>query len=56
MNQPLFGFRFQLKTTTYKAYTTVATSPKSSVIKRTKKESDPEANTNSGKNLSKQNS
>jgi hypothetical protein len=27
MNQP-FWFRFQLKTTTYKAYTTVATSPK----------------------------
>jgi hypothetical protein len=29
---------------------------KSSVIKRTKKESDQEANTNSGRNLSKQNS
>jgi hypothetical protein len=37
MNQPPFCFRFQLKTTTYKAYTTVATSQKSSVIKKLKK-------------------
>jgi hypothetical protein len=28
VNQPFFWFRFQLKNTTYKAYTTVATSPK----------------------------
>jgi hypothetical protein len=32
---------------------TVATSSKSSVIKRTKKERDQEANANSGRNLSK---
>jgi hypothetical protein len=54
VNQP-FWFSFKLKYTTCKAYTTVATSSKSSVIKRTQKESDREANTNSGRNLSKQN-
>jgi hypothetical protein len=35
---------------------TVGTSSKSSMIKRTKKERDQEANANSGRNLSKQNS
>jgi hypothetical protein len=34
---------------------TAATSSKSSVIKRTQKERDQEANANSGRNLSKQN-
>jgi hypothetical protein len=37
MNQPSFCFRFQLKTTTYKAYTTVATSPKIPWLKELKK-------------------
>jgi hypothetical protein len=37
MNQPLFCFRFQLKTTTYKAYTMVATSPKVPWSKELKK-------------------
>jgi hypothetical protein len=36
MNQP-FGFRFQLKTTTYKVYTTVATFPKIPWSKELKK-------------------
>jgi hypothetical protein len=36
MNQPLW-FRFQLKTTSYKAYTTVATSPKVPWSKELKK-------------------
>jgi hypothetical protein len=54
VNQP-FWFSFKLKYTTYKAYN-CSNFLKSSVIKRTKKESDWEANTNSGKNLLKQNS
>jgi hypothetical protein len=37
MNQPLFCFRFQLKTTTYKAYTTIETSPKVPWSKELKK-------------------
>jgi hypothetical protein len=37
MNKPIFCFRFQLKTTTYKAYTTVATSPKVPWSKELKK-------------------
>jgi hypothetical protein len=37
MNQPLLWFKFQLKTTTYKAYTTVATSPKVPWSKELKK-------------------
>jgi hypothetical protein len=47
MNQPLFGSGFNSKTPHIKHI---------SVIKRTQKESDQEANTNSGRNLSKQNS
>jgi hypothetical protein len=56
MESTSFCFKFQPKTTTYKVYTTVETSPKSSVIKITQKESDKAANTNIGRNLSKQNS
>jgi hypothetical protein len=37
LNQPLFCFRFQPKTTTYKVYTTVATSPKVLWLKELKK-------------------
>jgi hypothetical protein len=42
--------------TSIKTLDTVATSSKSSVIKRTQKERDQEANANSGRNLSKPNS
>jgi hypothetical protein len=55
VNQP-FWFSFKLKHITYKAYTTVENSSKSSVIKRTQKESDREVNTNNGRNLLKRNS
>jgi hypothetical protein len=55
MNQP-FWFRFQPKTTTYKVYTTVATSPKVPWSKELKKKGDKAANTNIGRNLSKPNS
>jgi hypothetical protein len=41
--------------TPIKNLSTVATSLKSSMLKRTKKERDQEANANSGRNLSKQN-
>jgi hypothetical protein len=41
--------------TPIKTFAIVATSLKSSVIKRTQKEKDQEANANSGRNLSKQN-
>jgi hypothetical protein len=37
LNQPFFCFRFQLKTTAYKVYTTVATSPKVPWSKELKK-------------------
>jgi hypothetical protein len=37
MNQPIFWFRFQLKTTTYKAYTTLATPQKVTCSKELKK-------------------
>jgi hypothetical protein len=49
-------FSFNSSITPIKALATVATSLKSSMIKRTQKERDQEANTNSGRNLSKQNS
>jgi hypothetical protein len=56
MNQPFFASGFNSKPPHIKASTTVATSSKSSRIKRTQKESDREANTNSDRNLSKQKS
>jgi hypothetical protein len=46
-------FSFNSIKTLIKTLATVATSSKSSVIKRTKKERDQEANANSGRNLSK---
>jgi hypothetical protein len=49
-------FSFNSSTTLINTLATVATSLKSSVIKRTQKERDQEANANSGRNLSKQNS
>jgi hypothetical protein len=49
-------FSFNSSKTPIKILATVATSLKSSVIKRTQKERDQEANANSGRNLSKQNS
>jgi hypothetical protein len=49
-------FSFNSSTTLINTLSTVATSLKSSVIKRTQKERDQEANANSGRNLSKQNS
>jgi hypothetical protein len=55
MNQP---FLVQISTQNHHIYSIYYCSnyPKSSVIKRTQKESDREASTNSGRNLSKQNS
>jgi hypothetical protein len=47
-------FSFNSSTTSIKTLDTTATSSKSSVIKRTQKERDQEANANSGRNLSKQ--
>jgi hypothetical protein len=54
-NQP---FLLQVSTQNHHIYSIYYCSnfPESSIIKRTQKESDREANTNSGKNLSKQNS
>jgi hypothetical protein len=49
-------FSFNSSTTPNKTLATVATSLKSSVIRRTKKERYQEANANGGRNLSKQNS
>jgi hypothetical protein len=49
-------FSFNSSITPIKTLATVATSLKSSVVKRTQKERDQEANANSGRNLSKQNS
>jgi hypothetical protein len=49
-------FSFNSSITPIKTLATVATSLKSSMIKRTKKERDQEANANSGRNLKKQNS
>jgi regulator of protease activity HflC (stomatin/prohibitin superfamily) len=49
-------FGLVLTQVTIKTLATVATSLKSSMIKRTQKERDQEANINSGRNLSKQNS
>jgi hypothetical protein len=48
-----FWFSFNSSKTPIKTLATVATSLKSSVIKRTKKERDQEANANSARNLSK---
>jgi hypothetical protein len=55
MNQP---FLVEISTQNHHKYSIYYCSnfPKSSMIKRTQKESDREANTNSGRNLSKQNS
>jgi hypothetical protein len=49
-------FSFNSITTPINTLDTIATSLKSSMIKRTQKERDQEANANSGRNLSKQNS
>jgi hypothetical protein len=51
-----FGFSFNSSITPIKKLATVATSSKSFMIKRTQKERDQEANANSGRNLSEQNS
>jgi hypothetical protein len=49
-------FSFNLSTISIKILAIVATSLQSSLIKRTQKERNQEANANSGRNLSKQNS
>jgi hypothetical protein len=51
-----FGSSFNTSIAPIKTLDTVATSLKSSVIKRTQKERDQVANANSGRNMSKQNS
>jgi hypothetical protein len=55
-SRSIFGsISTQVQTTPINTLATVETSLKSSVIKRTQKERDQEANANSGRNLSKQN-